>query len=99
MDDAIIMRPATLSRTRRWATLAVLLFGQFVVSIDMTILTVASPEISADLHPATDEQLWMVDAYSLALTGLLVSMSTLSDRWGRKRMRYAGRACVELGCA
>ena len=90
MDDAIIMSPPKLSKGRKWATLAVLLFGQFVVSIDMTVLTVALPDITSDLRPTSDQQLWMVDAYSLVLTSLLVSMSTLSDRWGRKRMLLAG---------
>lgn len=80
----------TLSKKRRWAALVVLSFSLFVVSIDMTVLNVALPDLTADLQPTSDQQLWIIDIYSLVLAGLLVSASSLSDRWGRKRMLLAG---------
>lgn len=80
----------TLSRAQRWAALAVLSASLLVVSMDMTVLIVALPDLAADLAPSADEELWVVDAYSLVLAGLLVSMSALADRWGRKRMLLAG---------
>lgn len=81
---------AQLSPRRRWAALAVLSSSLLVIVMDMTILNVALPELSADLQPSASEQLWIVDVYSLLLAGLLVPMSALADRWGRKRMLLAG---------
>ncbi|GAA3655488.1 quaternary ammonium compound efflux MFS transporter QacA [Nonomuraea antimicrobica] len=81
-----------VSSKRRWASLAVLSASVLLVVMDMTILNVALPAISEDLRPDSIELLWMVDAYALALSGLLVSVSALGDRWGRKRMLMTGFA-------
>lgn len=88
-----------LSRSRRWLALVVLLFAQFVLSIDLTVLNVALPHMTADLRPSSDQQLWIVDAYSLVLAGLLVTASSLSDRWGRKKMLLAGALVFCVGSA
>ena len=85
-------RSGALSPGRRWAALVVLSTSLLVVVMDMTILNVALPALSADLRPTAGQQLWIVDAYSLVLAGLLVTMSALSDRWGRKRMLLTGFA-------
>lgn len=77
---------------RRWAALTVLSASLLLVVMDMTILNVALPEISADLKPGSIELLWMVDIYSLVVAGLLVTVSALGDRWGRKRMLLTGFA-------
>ena len=92
MDSLITMNPPAISAKRRWATLFVVLFGQLVVSMDLTVLNVALPAITADLRPTSDQQLWMVDAYALAIAGLLVTASSLSDRFGRKKMLLCGFA-------
>ncbi|MBB3726256.1 MFS transporter [Nonomuraea dietziae] len=81
-----------LSRRRRWAALAVLSVSLLLVVMDMTILNVALPSISEDLRPDAIELLWMVDAYSLAVSGLLVTVSALGDRWGRRKMLISGFA-------
>ncbi|MEV0383637.1 MFS transporter [Nonomuraea sp. NPDC050643] len=75
---------------RRWAGLAVLSASVLLVVMDMTVLNVALPAISEDLRPDSIELLWMVDAYALVLSGLLVTVSALGDRWGRKRMLLTG---------
>lgn len=75
---------------RRWAGLAVLAASLLVVVMDMTILNVALPDLTADLRPSSVAQLWIVDAYALVLAGLLVPIAALGDRWGRKRMLLAG---------
>lgn len=77
---------------RRWAGLAVLSASLLLVVMDMTVLNVALPAISADLRPDGIELLWMVDVYGLVLAGLLVTASALGDRWGRKKMLLAGFA-------
>lgn len=88
--DPSAVRMVRLSKPRRWAALLVLLLGILVLSFDMTIMDMALPSIAKDLHPTADQQLWMVDVYSLALAGLLVSCSSVSDRIGRKRMFSVG---------
>ncbi|MEO9324705.1 MFS transporter [Nocardioides sp. C4-1] len=75
---------------RRWAGLAVLAASLLVVVMDMTILNVALPDLTADLKPSAVAQLWIVDAYALVLAGLLVPVSALADRWGRRRMLLTG---------
>ena len=75
---------------RRWACLAVLSVSLLAVVMDMSVLNVALPDLAADLSPSATQQLWIVDVYSLVLAGLLVSMSALADRWGRKRLLLAG---------
>jgi DHA2 family multidrug resistance protein-like MFS transporter len=85
-------RAPRLSRGRRWAALAVLSASLLVIALDMTILNIALPHIAADLAPSASEQLWIIDAYSLVLAGLLVPMSALADRYGRRRMLLLGFA-------
>ncbi|MFB9314965.1 MFS transporter [Nocardioides plantarum] len=75
---------------RRWAGLAVLAASLLVVVMDMTILNVALPDLTADLRPSSVAQLWIVDSYALVLAGLLIPIAALGDRWGRKRMLLAG---------
>ena len=75
---------------RRWWALAVLAASLLVVVMDMTILNVALPEMAAELHLSSVSQLWVVDAYALALAGLLIPVTALGDRWGRKRMLLPG---------
>ncbi|WP_278263711.1 MFS transporter [Nocardia sp. AG03] len=82
--------PPALSFARRWAAAAVLSLSLLVITIDLTILNIALPDLAADLRPSATEQLWIVDAYSLVLAGLLVSTSSLGDRFGRKRMLLLG---------
>jgi MFS transporter, DHA2 family, multidrug resistance protein len=80
------------SYRRRWASAAVLSASLLVITVDLTILNVALPDLAGDLRPTADQQLWIVDIYSLVLAGLLLSMSSLGDRWGRKRMLLSGFA-------
>ncbi|MGI5167259.1 MFS transporter [Spirillospora sp. CA-253888] len=77
---------------RRWAGLAVLSASLLLVVMDMTILNVALPELSADLRPDSVQLLWMVDIYSLVVSGLLVTLAAVGDRWGRKRLLITGFA-------
>ncbi|HLU96891.1 MAG TPA: MFS transporter, partial [Thermobifida alba] len=91
IPDTPLTVPA-LSARRRWACLAVLSASLLVVTMDMTILNVALPDLAAHLRPTADQQLWIIDVYSLVLAGLLVPMSALADRWGRKRLLLTGFA-------
>ncbi|GAA5151320.1 quaternary ammonium compound efflux MFS transporter QacA [Nocardioides marinquilinus] len=82
---------------RRWAGLAVLAASLLVVVMDMTILNVALPDLVADLRPGAVAQLWIVDAYALVLAGLIVPLTAVADRWGRRRMLLAGFAVFGVG--
>lgn len=75
---------------RGWAALVVLMLPVLLVSVDNTVLSFALPEISLALAPSGAEQLWIIDAYPLVLAGLLVTMGTLGDRFGRRRMLLIG---------
>lgn len=97
MDDGIVMKPRSLSKQRLWLALVAILLGQFVVSIDLTVLNIALPEITRELRPTSDQLLWMVDVYSLVLAGLLIAVSSLSDRFGRKKTLLTGFLIFGIG--
>lgn len=75
---------------RGWAALAVLMLPVLLVSVDNTVLSFALPEIARDLTPTSAQQLWIIDVYPLVLAGLLVTMGSLGDRFGRRRMLMVG---------
>ncbi|MGO2050564.1 MAG: MFS transporter [Microbacterium sp.] len=75
---------------RGWFALAVLMLPVLLISVDNTVLSFALPEIAIALSPSGAEQLWIIDAYPLVLAGLLVTMGTLGDRFGRRRMLLIG---------
>ncbi|MCE7480557.1 MULTISPECIES: MFS transporter [Microbacterium] len=75
---------------RAWLALVVLMLPVLLVSVDNTVLSFALPEIAIALAPSGAEQLWIIDVYPLVLAGLLVTMGTLGDRFGRRRMLLIG---------
>jgi len=77
---------------RRWAILAVVSFAVFVTVLDGTIVNVAIPSLAVELGASTRELQWIVDAYLLVFTGLLLAAGGLGDKYGRKRMLIAGLA-------
>lgn len=83
--------------THPWWALAVLAMSLLVVVVDMTVLNVALPDMVEDLGLASVEQLWVVDVYALVLAGLLIPLTSLADRWGRKRMLIGGYAIFAVG--
>jgi DHA2 family multidrug resistance protein-like MFS transporter len=77
---------------RRWWILGVLCLSVLVVSIDNTIVNVALPTISRDLTASTSQLQWVVDAYALVFSGLLLLGGHLGDRFGRRRLLQIGIA-------
>lgn len=75
---------------RNWLGLAVLMLPVLLVTVDNTILGFALPRIAEALRPSASQQLWMIDAYSLILAGLLVSMGSLGDRLGHRKLLLIG---------
>ncbi|WP_028620039.1 MFS transporter [Pseudomonas sp. Ant30-3] len=75
---------------KRWSGLCVLMLPVLLVTVDNTVLAFALPKIAEALRPSASQQLWMIDAYSLVLAGLLVSMGSLGDRIGHRKVLMAG---------
>lgn len=73
-----------------WFALMIVSAGLFMVGVDMTVLNVALPTLARDLGATTSDKLWMVNAYSLVMAGLLPGFGTLSDRIGHRTILIAG---------
>jgi DHA2 family multidrug resistance protein-like MFS transporter len=87
--------PATEARraTRReWIGLSVLALACLLYVMDLTVLHLAVPQLSADLRPTSTELLWIIDIYGFMVAGALVTMGTLGDRIGRRRLLLIGAA-------
>jgi EmrB/QacA subfamily drug resistance transporter len=75
---------------RRWKTLAVLSLSLVIIGLDNTILNVALPSLQTHFNASTSTLQWMVDSYLLVFAGMLLTMGTLGDRFGRKRALQGG---------
>jgi MFS transporter, DHA2 family, multidrug resistance protein len=75
---------------RRWKILAVLSLSLVIIGLDNTILNVALPSLQEEFDASTSTLQWMVDAYMLVFAGLLLTMGTLGDRFGRKLALQSG---------
>jgi EmrB/QacA subfamily drug resistance transporter len=85
--------------SRRWGTLAVLCLSLLIVVVDNSIVNVALPTLVRRLHASTTELQWVVDAYTLAVAGLLLSLGSLGDRIGRHRTLAGGLVVFGAGSA
>ncbi|MEV6160866.1 MFS transporter [Streptomyces sp. NPDC052052] len=79
-----------LRRPGRWIALTVLVLAVLLVAVDATVLGLATPFLSEDLKPSGTQLLWIGDVYSFVIAGLLVSMGSLGDRIGRKKLLLSG---------
>ena len=92
MQDPALVVPGPRAGTREWVGLSVLALPAFVIALDFSVLNLAVPEISRQLMPSATELLWIVDIYGFMLAGFLVTMGTLGDRIGRRRLLMLGAA-------
>jgi len=95
------LRPASVTREvekrpGRWLALSVLVLAVLLVAVDATVLGLATPYISEDLKPSGTQLLWIGDVYSFVIAGLLVSMGSLGDRIGRKKLLLLGATAFGL---
>src|SRR5580693_6948589 len=89
-------------RARRWWMLAVTCLSVIVVNLDLTILNITLPAISAALHAGTGDLQWLVDAYQLVFAAVMLPAGVIGDRVVRKRLLRAGLAvflAASLWCA
>ncbi|HEX5881676.1 MAG TPA: MFS transporter [Actinomycetota bacterium] len=85
--------PVTARAGRReWIGLAVLALACLLYAMDLTVLHLAVPSLSAELQPSSAELLWITDIYGFMVAGFLVTMGTLGDRIGRRRLLLIGAA-------
>ncbi|MER5622150.1 DHA2 family efflux MFS transporter permease subunit [Streptosporangium sp. NPDC002544] len=84
---------------RRRATLAVACLAALLLSVDVTVLHLALPQLVADLRPSATQILWIGDAYGFALAGLLITMGNLGDRIGRRRLLLIGATAFGVASA
>ncbi|WP_330458705.1 MFS transporter [Streptomyces sp. NBC_00820] len=82
---------------QRWLILGVICLAQLTVLLDNTVLNVAIPSLTRALHAATSDIQWMINAYSLVQSGLLLTAGSAADRYGRKKMLIAGLALFGIG--
>ncbi|WP_150134015.1 MFS transporter [Streptomyces hyaluromycini] len=82
---------------KRWLILGVICLAQLTVLLDNTVLNVAIPSLTRELHAATADIQWMINAYSLVQSGLLLTAGSAADRYGRKKMLIAGLVLFGAG--
>jgi DHA2 family multidrug resistance protein-like MFS transporter len=94
-DTKATGEPATAPKRagrREWLGLGVLTLACLLYVMDLTVLHLAVPAISRDLRPSSVELLWIIDIYGFMVAGFLITMGTLGDRIGRRRVLLAGAA-------
>jgi DHA2 family multidrug resistance protein-like MFS transporter len=88
-DDAEGQSKAT---RREWIGLAVIALPCVLYAMDLTVLNLAVPKLSEDLKPTSAQLLWILDIYGFLVAGSLITMGTLGDRIGRRRLLMFGAA-------
>src|SRR5882724_10045200 len=90
MSAALALAPK--ATRREWIGLAVIALPCLLYSMDLTVLNLAVPQLSADLKPSSAQLLWIVDIYGFMVAGSLITMGALGDRIGRRRLLLIGAA-------
>ncbi|MFJ9337703.1 DHA2 family efflux MFS transporter permease subunit [Streptomyces sp. NPDC101733] len=86
---------------RKWLPLTAVSLGAFMLLVDVTIVTVALPDMASDMHTGFADLQWVMDVYALALAALLLGAGSLADRIGRRRVYLGGLgvfAAASLAC-
>src|SRR6476646_10169979 len=89
--------PGPRAGRREWTAFGVLMLPLLLVSMDVSFLYFEVPSISAGLGPTGTQQLWIVDIYAFVLAGLLMTMGSLGDRIGRRKLLLIGAAAFGAG--
>ena len=85
-----------MNRLRYFAVTTAICPGTFMATLDISIVNVALPAIQHDLDAPMVSLQWLIDAYALCLSALILSAGPLSDRYGRKKMWLAGVLILPL---
>src|SRR5918992_2942304 len=90
-----IESPARAGR-KEWIGLAVIAIACLLYVMDLSVLYLAVPSLTRDLAPSSTQLLWITDIYGFLVAGFLITMGTLGDRIGRRRVLLIGAAAFGL---
>jgi DHA2 family multidrug resistance protein-like MFS transporter len=88
MSNSIAMK----ATSKEWIGLIIIALPCIVYAMDLTVLNLAIPRISEDLKPKSSELLWIIDIYGFMVAGMLITMGTLGDKIGRRKLLMIGAA-------
>ncbi|MDI3423938.1 MFS transporter [Streptomyces luteolus] len=88
--------PARKAGSREWLGLAVLALPTLLISLDQSVLYLALPHLAEGLRPTGTQTLWIMDIYGFLIAGFLITMGTLGDRIGRRKLLMTGAVAVGL---
>ncbi|WP_407717046.1 MFS transporter [Jiangella alkaliphila] len=91
--------PTERAGKREWIGLAVLALPTLLLALDMSVLHLAVPHLAADLHPTSSQLLWITDIYGFMVAGFLITMGTLGDRIGRRKLLMIGAVAFAAASA
>src|SRR6516162_10591949 len=86
---------------RKWWPLVAVCAGAFMLLVDVTIVNVALPDMARELHTTFSDLQWVIDLYALVLAALVLTVGSVADRFGRRRVYVLGLvlfAASSLGC-
>lgn len=81
---------------RAWAGLALLSLPTVMLGLDLTLLHLTLPALALDLSPTSTQALWIMDAYGFFIAGFLITMGTLGDRIGRRKLLMIGSVAFAM---
>jgi MFS transporter, DHA2 family, multidrug resistance protein len=96
MDPLQVENTNLKAGRKEWIGLAVIALPCLLYAMDLTVLNLALPRISEDLTPSSSQLLWIVDIYGFMVAGMLITMGTLGDRIGRRRLLLTGAAAFGI---
>lgn len=97
MENAPVLASEPVKATRKeWLGLIVIALPCMLYSMDLTVLNLAVPQLSADLQPTGNQLLWIMDIYGFLVAGFLITMGNLGDRIGRRKLLLIGAAFFGL---
>ena len=104
--DGKVSHPATAAQARapspakagvrQWLGLALLSLPTILLGLDLTLLHLALPALAADLQATSTQALWIMDAYGFMIAGFLITMGTLGDRIGRRKLLLIGAVAFAI---
>src|ERR687895_1119255 len=94
--DGVTPAAGARAGRREWIGLAVIALPCMLYSMDLTVLNLAVPALTQDLEPSSTQLLWILDIYGFLVAGSLITMGTLGDRIGRRRLLLIGAAAFGI---
>ena len=91
--------PLMRAGAKEWLGLAVLALPTLLLALDITVLHLGVPRLSEELQPTATQLLWIIDIYGFMIAGFLVTMGSLGDRIGRRRLLILGAAAFGIASA